>query len=67
MANDSDNSLLAISPLDGRYKSKCEDLAPYFSEFALMRYRVLVEVRWLQKLSEHDQIHELQAISERGL
>ena len=67
MANDSDNSLLAISPLDGRYKSKCEDLAPYFSEFALMRYRVLVEVRWLQKLSEHDQIHELQAISDRGL
>ena len=67
MAYDSDNSLLAISPLDGRYKSKCEDLAPYFSEFALMRYRVLVEVRWLQKLSEHDQIHELQAISERGL
>ena len=67
MANDSDNLLLAISPLDGRYKSKCEDLAPYFSEFALMRYRVLVEVKWLQKLSEHDQIDELQAISDRGL
>lgn len=67
MGNDSDNSLLAISPLDGRYKSKCEDLAPYFSEFALMRYRVLVEVKWLQKLSEHDQIDELQVISDRGL
>jgi len=67
MANDSDNSLLAISPLDGRYKSKCEDLAPYFSEFALMRYRVLVEVKWLQKLSEHEQINDLQVISERGL
>jgi len=67
MANDSDNSLLAISPLDGRYKSKCEDLAPYFSEFALMRYRVLVEVKWLQKLSEHDQIDDLQVISDRGL
>lgn len=67
MANDSDNSLLAISPLDGRYKSKCEDLTPYFSEFALMRYRVLVEVKWLQKLSEHDQIDELQVISDRGL
>jgi adenylosuccinate lyase len=58
MANDSDSSLLAISPLDGRYKSKCEDLAPYFSEFALMRYRVLVEVKWLQNL---------QVISDRGL
>jgi adenylosuccinate lyase len=67
MANDSENSLLAISPLDGRYKSKCEDLAPYFSEFALMRYRVLVEVKWLQKLSEHDQIDELQVISDRGI
>ena len=67
MANDSDNSLLAISPLDGRYKSKCEDLAPYFSEFALMRHRVLVEIKWLQKLSEHDQIDDLQVISERGL
>jgi adenylosuccinate lyase len=67
MANDSDNSLLAISPLDGRYKSKCEDLAPYFSEFALMRYRVFVEIKWLQKLSEHDQIDDLQVISERGL
>jgi len=59
MANDSDNSLMAISPLDGRYKSKCADLSPYFSEFALMRYRVLVEVKWLQKLSEHDQIDDL--------
>ena len=67
MANGSDNSLLAISPLDGRYKSKCEDLTPYFSEFALMRYRVLVEIKWLQKLSEHDQIDDLQVISERGL
>ena len=67
MVNDSENSLLAISPLDGRYKSKCEDLTPYFSEFALMRYRVLVEIKWLQKLSEHDQIDDLQAISERGL
>ncbi len=67
MANDSEHSLLAISPLDGRYRSKCEDLAPYFSEFALMRYRVLVEVKWLQKLSEHDQIDELQVISDRGL
>lgn len=67
MANDSDSSLMAISPLDGRYTSKCADLAPYFSEFALMRYRVLVEVKWLQKLSEHDQIDDLQVISDQGL
>ena len=61
------NTLTALSPLDGRYKSKCADLSPYFSEFALMRYRVLVEVKWLQKLSEHDQIDDLQVISDRGL
>lgn len=67
MANDSDSSLMAISPLDGRYTSKCADLAPYFSEFALMRYRVLVEVKWLQKLSKHDQIDDLQVISDQGL
>lgn len=67
MGNEVDNSLMAISPLDGRYKNKCDDLAPYFSEFALMRYRVLVEVKWLQRLSEHDQIDDLQVISDKGL
>ena len=36
--------LTAISPVDGRYRSKTEMYAPYFSEYALMRYRVLVEV-----------------------
>ncbi len=66
MVNDSDSPLLAISPLDGRYRSKCEDLAPYFSEFALMRYRVLVEVKWLQKLAAHEGIAELQPISDTG-
>ncbi|MEO0473034.1 MAG: adenylosuccinate lyase [Bacteroidota bacterium] len=38
--------LSAISPLDGRYRSKVDALAPYFSEFALIRYRVLVEVEY---------------------
>ncbi len=67
MANDSDSSsLLAISPLDGRYQGKCDDLVPYFSEFALMRYRVLVEVKWLQKLAAHEEIEELPAISAAG-
>lgn len=45
------NPLLALSPLDGRYRSKCEELVPYFSEFGLMKYRVLVEIKWLQKLA----------------
>ena len=39
------NSLTAVSPVDGRYASKTADLRGIFSEFALMRYRVLVEVR----------------------
>ena len=40
------NSLNAISPIDGRYRSKCEPLAAYFSEGALIRYRVRVEVEY---------------------
>jgi adenylosuccinate lyase len=40
------SSLLAISPLDGRYHSKVDYLSQYFSEAALMRYRILVEVEW---------------------
>ncbi|MGE4347012.1 MAG: adenylosuccinate lyase, partial [Flavobacteriaceae bacterium] len=38
--------LTAISPIDGRYRNKTENLAPYFSEEALIRYRVLVEVEY---------------------
>jgi len=44
-------SLTAVSPLDGRYGDKTTDLRPIFSEYGLMRHRVLVEVRWLQCLS----------------
>ncbi|WP_276389883.1 adenylosuccinate lyase [Eudoraea chungangensis] len=66
------NSLNAISPIDGRYRSKVEDLANYFSEEALIRYRVLVEIEYfialcdfnleqLPKLSETQKI-ELQSI-----
>ncbi len=44
--------LTAISPVDGRYRSKTESYAAYFSEFALMRYRVLVEVEYFIALCE---------------
>ena len=40
------SSLLAVSPIDGRYASKTEALGPYFSEFALIRYRVRVEIEY---------------------
>lgn len=46
------NSLTAISPVDGRYRSKAESLDRYFSEFALIRYRVRVEVEYFLSLSE---------------
>lgn len=66
MDNKQHSALTAISPLDGRYINKCQELAPFFSEYALMRYRTLVEIRWLLKLADHPQIEELQAISPTG-
>ena len=44
--------LTAVSPIDGRYRSKTEPLAPYFSEYALMKYRVRVEVEYFITLCE---------------
>ena len=45
-------SLTAISPVDGRYRSKCENLDEYFSEYALIRYRVRVEIEYFIALCE---------------
>ena len=45
------NSLNAVSPIDGRYRSKCEPLAKYFSEGALIKYRVRVEVEYFIALA----------------
>lgn len=52
-------TLTALSPLDGRYARKTAPLRPYLSELALIRYRVLVEVRWLQHLADTPSIAEL--------
>lgn len=57
------NTLTALSPLDGRYASKCDALRPYLSEFGLIAARVEVEVRWLQSLSKHDGISEVPTFS----
>lgn len=46
------DTLTAISPIDGRYRSKTEELANYFSEYALIKYRVLVEVEYFIALCE---------------
>ncbi len=53
--------ITAISPIDGRYGSKVSDLRSTFSEFGLIRYRVQVEVRWLQFLSTLDGLDEVKA------
>jgi adenylosuccinate lyase len=46
------NSLSAISPIDGRYRNQTQSLAPYFSEFGLIKYRVQVEIEYLLFLAE---------------
>ncbi|NJM12310.1 MAG: adenylosuccinate lyase [Synechococcaceae cyanobacterium SM1_2_3] len=57
-------SLTAISPIDGRYADKTAALRPIFSEYGLIRYRVQVEVRWLQALAAHSGISEVPPFSE---
>ena len=57
------SQLTAISPVDGRYGSKTAELRPIFSEFGLIRYRVLVEIRWLQHLANEKAISEVPAFS----
>ena len=57
------SELTAISPIDGRYGSKTSDYREIFSEYGLIRYRVLVEIRWLQALAEHPQIKEVPPLS----
>ncbi|MAT66113.1 MAG: adenylosuccinate lyase [Gammaproteobacteria bacterium] len=59
-------SLTAVSPIDGRYARKTEALRPIFSEYGLIRHRVLVEVRWLQALAEHPAIAEVPAFGEHA-
>jgi adenylosuccinate lyase len=57
------SAITALSPLDGRYHSKVESLRPYFSEFALIRYRVQVEIAWLKALSAEPAITEVPPFS----
>ena len=57
------SALSAVSPIDGRYGSKTEALREVFSEFGLIKRRVLVEIRWLQCLAAHEGIPEVPALS----
>ncbi|MFP5357076.1 MAG: adenylosuccinate lyase [Gammaproteobacteria bacterium] len=56
-------SLSAISPIDGRYAVKTVALREIFSEYGLMRYRILTEIRWLEALAAHPQIPEVPALT----
>nr|VUD23329.1 adenylosuccinate lyase [Salmonella sp. NCTC 7297] len=55
------SSLTAVSPVDGRYGDKVSALRGIFSEYGLLKFRVQVEVRWLQKLATHAAIKEVPA------
>ena len=55
--------LTAVSPLDGRYSRKTAALRPIFSEFGLIRFRVMVEIRWLQALADDPEISEVPPLS----
>ena len=58
------SALTALSPIDGRYGDKTLELRPIFSEYGLIKYRVIVEIRWLQQLSAHEAITEVPSFDE---
>ena len=47
---------MAISPLDGRYQEKVKPLSAIFSEYGLIKFRVIVEIRWLEMLADIAQV-----------
>ena len=57
------SDLRALSPVDGRYAGKADALRDYFSEYGLIRYRTLIEVRWLQWLADESGIGELEPLA----
>ena len=60
------SALNAVSPIDGRYGSKTSALRTIFSEYGLIRFRVEVEIRWLQQLAAHPAVSEVPAFSEQA-
>lgn len=61
------SALTAISPIDGRYGNKCDELRDIFSEYGLLKYRVQVEVTWLKKLASHKDIKEVPTLSQSSI
>ncbi|MFN3545281.1 MAG: adenylosuccinate lyase [Thiobacillus sp.] len=60
-------ALTALSPLDGRYGSKTASLRGFFSEYALIKYRVIVEIEWLKALAAEPAIAEVPAFSKAAI
>ncbi|HCN95522.1 MAG TPA: adenylosuccinate lyase, partial [Leclercia sp.] len=60
------SSLTAVSPVDGRYGDKVSALRGIFSEYGLLKFRVQVEVRWLQKLAAQAAIAEVPAFDSQA-
>lgn len=60
------SALTAVSPIDGRYSDKISPLRAIFSEFGLLKYRITVEIRWLQKLSTLDNITEVPSFDQQA-
>jgi len=60
---DKDAALLDVTPIDGRYRARTRALEAYFSEFALIRYRVRVEIEWYLSLAGNPAIESLPALS----
>ncbi|KAJ4828239.1 hypothetical protein Tsubulata_036306 [Turnera subulata] len=60
------SNLTALSPLDGRYWNKVKDLSPFMSEYGLIYYRVLVEIKWLLKLSQIPEVTEVPKFSQEA-
>ncbi|MFA6037308.1 MAG: adenylosuccinate lyase [Legionellales bacterium] len=58
-----DMTLTALSPLDGRYAKKCDALRPVLSEYALLKFRLMIEIHWLIHLSQQENMPEIKAIS----
>jgi adenylosuccinate lyase len=61
------NPLTALSPVDGRYAARAHSLRPFLSEYGLIRYRVLVEVRWLKALARASGVVELPELDAASL
>jgi adenylosuccinate lyase len=59
--------ITSLSPLDGRYSDKINELAPYFSEFGLIKHRVIVELSFFMALSAEPKIKELPPLSDKEL